>query len=261
MFPASHFRYISDIFQAHSTTSTTPRICLTWGIRQFSGIMFSDGAPITTETAILASSLATSVVFGFIVRTPPGIFRLTMKTASTALLSSLIFLREGSSILGGALALGSLGDAFLAWDDDSEPAFLCGLSSFLVAHLLYIVEFLEVGSGYARLQSDPRRILLVGILLLAVPALNSKLMPKLEKGLRVPIMVYSAVIVSMCLSALTLENELVVRGALLFATSDCILAIDRFLVAPTSSHRPWMQYAVWILYYTGQYLIAQGLTG
>ena len=218
-----------------------------------------DGTPLTTETAVLAASLATSVVFGFIVRAPIGIFRMTMKTASTALLSTLVFLRGESPILAGALALGSLGDAFLAWDE-GEGAFLCGLSSFLVAHLLYIVEFLNVGNGYRRLQEDPRRTLLAGILLLAVPAFNSKLMPKVERALRVPIMVYSAVSVSMTLSALTLDNEWVVRGALLFALSDTILAADRFLVAPTSGHRPWMQYSVWILYYSGQYLIAQGLT-
>lgn len=221
--------------------------------------MSSAGPPLTMEAAVLATSLATAVVFGLRVREPPSIFRMAMKTTATALLSTLVLLRDGSWTLSGALALGALGDAFLAWND-GDTAFLGGLSSFLVAHLLYIAVFLGIGDGVAQMQSDLWRMLLAGIMLIAAPAINSTLVPRVSGGLQVPVMAYSAVIVCMTLSALTIDNSWVVWGALLFATSDAILAAERFLVSTTSSHRSWMQYAVWFLYYSGQFLITMGLS-
>jgi uncharacterized membrane protein YhhN len=212
------------------------------------------------ETAVMAASWANAIIFGVNVRKPPGLFRTITKTASTTLLSAATFIRGGSLTLTGALALGSLGDAFLALDE-GDAAFLSGLSSFLAAHLLYIAEFLPAGNGRTQIESEGWRKVLAAAMLLLGPAMNAPLMSRVGRPLRVPVMVYSAVIVCMTLTALTIDNSRVVWGAILFAMSDSILAADRFLVAKTSPFRPLMQYAVWVLYYSGQFLIAMGLSG
>jgi uncharacterized membrane protein YhhN len=63
----------------------------------------------------------------------------------------------------------------------------------------------------------------------------------------------------MAITALMLDSNQVILGAVMFCSSDSILAAERFLVSPTSFHRSWMRYAVWVLYYGGQLLIALGV--
>ncbi|KAL2142039.1 hypothetical protein VTI28DRAFT_1609 [Corynascus sepedonium] len=210
--------------------------------------------------ALLTGSIGAAVLYLAMVRVPPSRWRMVVKTASTALLSAVTAVRDGPLLLVGALALGSLGDAFLAWDDDGS--FLAGLASFLVAHLLYIGVFLQTNANYqegiqAVLQSW--RAAAAGGLILLISGMIFILMPRINTELRAPVVLYSLTIMVMALTALTLGNDRAVVGSLMFSASDGILATDRFLVSPASSHRPWMQYAVWILYYSGQLLIALGV--
>jgi uncharacterized membrane protein YhhN len=211
------------------------------------------------DSAVLGASICSAVLYLACVRSRPSRWRMTVKTASTALLSAVAAIRGGPRLLVGALALGSLGDAFLAWDD--ETSFLCGLASFLVAHLLYIGAFFQQNpdgwAGYEALL-DGWRAGVAGALVLLVPFMIATLMPRIGPELRPPVVVYSLTILVMALTALTLESSQVHLGSVMFAASDSILAADRFLLSPTSSHRPWMQHAVWILYYAGQLLIALG---
>jgi uncharacterized membrane protein YhhN len=80
----------------------------------------------------------------------------------------------------------------------------------------------------------------------------TELMPKVERGLRLPILGYTTAIVSMVVPALTEDRWMVVSGALMSTASDGILATEKFLVGAESRHRAWMAYAVWLLYYGGQ---------
>lgn len=210
---------------------------------------------------VLAASVGAAVLYGTMVGLPPSRWRMTVKTASTALLSTASAVRGGPLLLVGALALGSAGDAFLAWHD--ETSFLCGLASFLVAHMLYIALFVRVALSTARdaqLEILLRgwRATVAGTLAVLVVAMVAALVPRIDRKLRAPVVVYSLVIFVMSLSALTLDSGQVIAGALLFTSSDSILAVDKFLVAPSSPYRSWMQHAVWVLYYSGQLLIASG---
>ncbi|XWW95133.1 hypothetical protein V2A60_003084 [Cordyceps javanica] len=210
-----------------------------------------------TETAVVAASLASSVLYLAHVRAAPSRTRMAYKTLSTALLACFAALRAGSgSLLVPALALGSLGDAFLAWP--GEANFLCGLGSFLVAHLFYVALFAGVGAGRAQLGVEAWRKAVAGIMMLLAPGMAAVLMPRVAGALRVPILVYTATILTMVLAVLTVRSETIVLGGVLFALSDSILATEEFVVARESGHRPWMQHAVWILYYSGQFLIAAG---
>ncbi|KAK1773494.1 YhhN-like protein [Copromyces sp. CBS 386.78] len=212
------------------------------------------------DKTVLAVSLASAILYLFQVRSTPSYSRMLVKTASTALLSYLSHLLNGPQFLTGALALGSLGDAFLAWHGDT--AFLCGLSSFLLAHIGYILLFLheQPAAGFQTLLQGWRTATAAGLVVVLVPFMMAMLMPKVGKALRVPVLVYSLTICVMALTALTLESGRVIVGATMFTASDSILAADKFLVPGTAAqrYRPLMQRAVWVLYYGGQALIALG---
>lgn len=207
---------------------------------------------------LLAASIASSVTNLYFVRANPSLPRTATKTLATALLAAVVADHQGPSILALALLLGSIGDALLAWSDD-DTVFLGGLSSFLCAHVLYTNLFLREGGGLPQIQADTWRQWMAAVMLLAGPVFNVLLFSNTGPTLRVPVLVYSAVILGMYLSALTLDNVGLISAALLFTLSDMVLATERFLLAKASYHRAWMQYAVWVLYYTGQLLIALSL--
>lgn len=214
----------------------------------------------TADSAVLAASIGSAVLYLALVRSPPSRWRMVVKTASTALLSAVAAMRGGPLLLVGALGLGSVGDAFLAWDD--ETSFTCGLASFLVAHVLYVVLFFgrnTDGAAEFQVLFEGWRAMGSGALAVLVPVMIAALMPRIGPELRPPVVLYSLTIFVMAITALTLENDQVIFGAIMFCSSDSILAADRFLVSPTSSRRPWMQHAVWVLYYGGQLLIALGV--
>lgn len=211
---------------------------------------------------LLALSGVSSLLFWINVRRRPSLPRAVAKTASTALLAAFSASRHApSTLLPLALALGSVGDAFLAWSD-GDGAFLGGLASFLASHIAYAKLFVSVGGGTDLLlgEGETWRLSLTGVMALVGPAFNAVLLPKVGSGLRAPVIVYSAAITAMFVSALTVTDQQVVTGALLFTASDIILASEKFIVPAGSVHKPWMQYSVWGLYYSGQLLIALGST-
>ena len=211
----------------------------------------------TPDNAFLVLSVASALLHIPSVLSPPGYTRMVTKTASTALLSLVAFQRAGSPLLVGALALGSIGDAFLAWDGDAN--FLRGLTSFLVAHVLYFALLARSEGGKELLLGETWRVgTATFFLVVLAPTIAAILIPRVSKDLRAPILGYSIVIAMMVVAALTMENHLVITGAILFTTSDAILSIEKFLVGESSRHSAWMRYAVWVLYYSGQLLIDLG---
>lgn len=127
-----------------------------------------------------------------------------------------------------------------------ESSFLGGLATFLAAHVAYIAAFL------AR-TSEPRPLLILPFLAWGV-AVAARLWPGLGP-MRVPVIVYALVICTMMWrAAATLGlpgGGAALAGALLFAASDTLLALDRF-------HRPigGARSAIMALYWAGQLLIA-----
>jgi len=83
--------------------------------------------------AIQTLSHAAAIGYALQLRQPPSWARAAPKAVSTLLLATLAYLRSSPHLLTAALALGSLGDVFLAWDSDA--AFIRGLASFLSAHI------------------------------------------------------------------------------------------------------------------------------
>ena len=129
-----------------------------------------------------------------------------------------------------ALLFSWIGDVFLLFQDDNSLFFLLGLSSFLLAHLFYILFF-----HFVRIKEKVTgRWFLLMIVVGYCVAIISILSPYLG-DLVWPVRIYAAVISCMLMLAmhmLFIKNKTAGKwmmfGALLFVISDSVLAINKF---------------------------------
>lgn len=206
--------------------------------------------------ATLIFSLVAAVIYAFTLGMPPSLARSAAKTLAVAMLAVLSALQGGPLLLVAALALSAVGDAFLS--RDGEKAFLGGLASFLIAHIVYVALFLRSGDGLGVLGAESWRGAIALAMAVFVIITLAALWRRVGPGLRVPIAVYVVAILAMGMSALTTSSSWVIGGAVLFMASDALLATEKFLVAAISPHRAWMRLAVWVLYYAAQLAITLG---
>ncbi|MBI4978239.1 MAG: lysoplasmalogenase [Spirochaetes bacterium] len=154
-------------------------------------------------------------------------------------------------IIAGGLFLSLIGDIALL-KQKAEQAFLIGLIAFLTAHILYSIAFYMTRPF---VQQDI--IVTVAVALVALVIYGV-----LYKGLaamKVPVLVYTLIIGFMLSRAIVMltggvpfnQALLTAIGALLFFTSDMLLAFDRF-----KKPIPANGYYILSTYYIGQTLIA-----
>ena len=206
--------------------------------------------------ATLIFSLVAAVIYAFTLGMPQSLARSAAKTLAVAMLAVLSALQGGPLLLVAALALSAVGDAFLS--RDGEKAFLGGLASFLVSHIVYIALFLRSGGGLGLLGAEPWRGAIALALAVFAIVMLAALWRRVGPGLSVPIAIYVVAILAMGMAALTTNSAWVIGGAVLFMASDGLLATEKFLVAAISPHRAWMRLAVWVLYYAAQLAITLG---
>lgn len=122
------------------------------------------------------------------------------------------------------------GDVLLMFQEKQSIFFLLGLSSFLLAHIFYIVFFHKVRLQEA-IKGNPWLLIIVVIY---YAALISWLSPYLG-DMKLPVRVYGIVISFMLMLAMHmffLRNKAagnwMLAGALLFVISDSVLAINKF---------------------------------
>jgi uncharacterized membrane protein YhhN len=151
-----------------------------------------------------------------------------------------------------------MGDVLLQLTQFQESFFLVGLASFLVAQLIYMVAFFI---------TPGRNILFFKKIYLIVPVAlyGWGILSLLSDGLgdmKLPVTVYTVVILSMLLAAINRKKKvnrqsylLVFAGAILFVLSDSMIAINRF-TQPFELAR----IAIMSSYITAQFLIAVGCT-
>jgi uncharacterized membrane protein YhhN len=146
-----------------------------------------------------------------------------------------------------ALVLSLAGDVFLMLPSD---AFVPGLASFLLAHVAYIVGF----------WTDPPSavsfiVALVVVELLILP-IAVRILHALSDAteLRVPVTLYMLVISVMVASAIASGLVVAAIGAVLFASSDSMIAWDRF-VRPFA----WSGIAIMVTYHAAQILLTLSL--
>ncbi len=154
-----------------------------------------------------------------------------------------------------ALFFSWIGDVLLMWKNDHSLFFLLGLSSFLVAHIFYIL-FFHFIKRKENVKSRWYFVLIVGLYYVIIKNLLS---PYLG-DMKLPVSIYAVFISFMVMLSLhmpLIKNRiagfLMMTGALLFFISDSLLAISKF-------YQSFEMAGVFVMitYGSGQLFIAEG---
>lgn len=174
-----------------------------------------------------------------------------------ALMLTAWFMGAGESTTGwwllAALLLSLLGDVALL--SDSTARFAMGLTSFLLAHVAFVVAFVHAGMPGPGLA-------LVGVVLVSALAavVGRRVVPAAARegglALGAAVTAYLAVIAAMVVTAWATGRPLVALGATAFMVSDAVLALARFVRV-----RRFGALAVMVTYHLGQVVIVIGLLG
>jgi uncharacterized membrane protein YhhN len=164
-------------------------------------------------------------------------------TRSTALLAALFFCW--------------LGDVILIFPD----YFLAGLGAFLIGHVMYILSYRQhQWEDTSRELLVPQKIRYSLPVILSGTGLVVVLLPALG-GMTIPVLVYAIVIVVMVMTAMFRFGRtnspsfwLVFGGAIIFMTSDSILAINKFMSAV-----PLAEFWIMSTYMIAQIMIVVGI--
>ena len=209
-----------------------------------------------TSRLLFVVSVAASLAYLLTRPLTAGDWPAVFAVLSTLLLAVLGF--RVNVLLGVALALSCLGDLLLGvrrlGSLDAESLFLFGLGSFLLAHLVYIAMFRKYRLA-VWWRPGPVRLLGVLTILVVLGSMLGILHQSLGP-LLIPVVVYSLVLSGMGISAILadLGTPLAGVGALLFISSDAMLAIGKFR-GPFPGSAP----LIWITYYAAQCLILLGV--
>lgn len=202
--------------------------------------------------AIVGTSLAVSLIYFAVAGKPSSPLRTTLKTISIGALAFLPFTYLGTTganplfVLSLALALSALGDFFLALKDQSR-FFLYGLGTFLAAHVAYLAAFLP----HATVPEGSALIAIVATIA-AAGAFLFVLVPRLGK-MKLPVIAYFTIIMAMVAAAWSIPNAswMLGAGAVIFAVSDSLIAVRKFLKPFAGSH-----IAVWTTYVAAQFMMS-----
>jgi uncharacterized membrane protein YhhN len=159
------------------------------------------------------------------------------------------------------LVYSTAGDVFLIFPDPSS--FLLGLSSFLIAHLFYVVTFYHLPNFKQGLVF--KKPLITAPVLLFLGLFLTIVFPNVPNTFRIPVLIYSLVIALMVISAINTFNRTtsgaagtILAGAIFFLLSDSILACEKFEVF-SLDQAVILRLPVMITYLTGQYFLARGM--
>lgn len=168
---------------------------------------------------------------------------------------------EVIKLLYTSLFFSMLGDIFLMFH--TEIFFLFGLSSFLIAHLLYIWMFVkEISTGNVvnmnqkLLRGLPFVVFYVIFMSIAIPYIV-----EIDSAMLAPVMIYALTICVMGYIASLRSRAVsptsyawVLLGALAFTISDTCIAINKFI-----NPLPYPTIPIMLLYGIGQLLITGGV--
>lgn len=164
---------------------------------------------------------------------------------------------KGKTLLMAGLVFSWMGDVLLMFESRDKLFFIFGLACFLTTHVFYIIYFLRIRpANISLLKKQP-------ILMALVPAYGITLVWQLYPhlgDLKLPVMVYAAVICTMLLCSLHVYLKVnkkaavyYLSGAAAFVLSDSLLAVNKF-------YEPFAYAGVFIMltYCAAQYFIVRG---
>ena len=156
-----------------------------------------------------------------------------------------------------ALFFSWLGDILLMMEEKDPMYFIAGLGSFLAAHIIYIFFFFRVRKRMP--DKKPWNIFLISAVGLYTISLFFLLNPHLG-DLKIPVLAYAIIISVMLVCAMhtfSFNNKRAaywwLRGAVLFVTSDSLLAFNKFY-----HHFPMAGIAIMLTYGLAQFAIVNG---
>lgn len=160
-----------------------------------------------------------------------------------------------------ALTFSWIGDVILLFADRDELFFISGLIAFLISHLVYIITF----SKQLKMRSRKNNAVFwigVTVIIAYLLIMLALLLPSLG-DLKIPVFVYALVISTMLLFAFKgfliwkePANWYILLGAIIFVSSDSILAFDKFYVGASIMQAPFL---IMVTYLLAQYLIVKGI--
>ena len=158
-----------------------------------------------------------------------------------------------------ALIFSWIGDVVLLFADKGEIYFIIGLISFLMSHIAYIILF----SKQLRINSNRNKAVFwagTTAIIVYLMVMLAVLLPRLGP-LKIPVIVYAIVLSTMLLFAFkgylkwnSPANIYILLGAVIFVSSDSILAFNKFYETLKFSSLLIMS-----TYITAQYLIVVGI--
>ncbi len=159
-----------------------------------------------------------------------------------------------------ALLFSWIGDVILLFADKSELFFIFGLVAFLLAHVLFIVLFINQEAPAIVHKEQNFYWFGFGLVLLYLFGMLSILLPKLG-SLKFPVGIYAMTISLMLIETIkgyfnwTKKGKtLIVVGAILFVISDSLLAFNKFYCSFSSA-----SFLIMLTYLAAQYCIAKGI--
>ena len=178
-----------------------------------------------------------------------------VKTGSVLALVLAAWMAQGPAMLIIALLLCALGDYLLS--RPSERAFMAGVGAFAAGHIAYVVLFLSHPQARPEtLLTLPQTALIAGLALFGL-LIAALLWPR-AGAMRVPVMLYIPIILSMGVAVLALPMlgplGLAQPAALLFILSDFTLAIEKFVLPRSHRARRLTPFIVWPTYWGAQFL-------
>ncbi len=164
------------------------------------------------------------------------------------------------NLLLSALLFSWIGDIILMFADKGELYFIFGLVSFLIAHIIFILLFTK----QEKENTSSNKLFWVGLLIVGFYLFGMLVLLYPSLGdLKIPVTVYAITISTMLLMAIKgyfnwrkPNNLTVLLGALIFVSSDSILAINKF-----HSTLPQSGFLIMITYIVAQFLITKGILG
>jgi len=167
--------------------------------------------------------------------------------------------RAGAVFAIIGLFLSWIGDGLLIFQEHRPMFFIGGLVAFLIAHIFFIIYYLQTSKGKRQRKFGAGYLFI--ILILAYGIGLCWVMKDDLGDLKIPVFAYATVLTLMNIFALLRYGKvnpvsfwLVMCGALLFACSDGLLALNLF-VTPV----PFGGILIMITYAAAQYLIAQSI--
>ena len=177
-----------------------------------------------------------------------------IKTGSVLLLALAAWLAGGPGMLILALLLCAAGDYLLSRDDEAQ--FMAGVGAFAAGHLAYVWLFLAHPKARIEVLFTPPHIFAIAGLA-GFGLIMAALLWRRAGEMRVPVMIYIPIILSMGVSVLALPLagplSFALPAALLFIASDFSLSLEEFVLPEAHLLRRVLPFVIWPTYWLAQF--------